>query len=165
MTHYVLRILYSRNVVAGFNWFLYFRSGHCVFIVFGAEFLTQLGSTSVANQYTTALRQCWQRAVFVPYWTVPCSRNYLWYSWWRSHCRFQRWFSRVWQHVCPNQCEGGMTVLSYNTGTIIFCSQYTVDNNHMLLASQVCCVACIRGRRKIMVTQDHSVGFIVVTAT
>ena len=51
-------------------------------------------------------------------------------------------------------------VLSCNT---IFCSHYTVDTNHMLLASQVRCVACIRvhvGRRKIMVTQDHGVGVL-----
>ena len=54
-------------------------------------------------------------------------------------------------------------VLSCNT---IFCSQYTVDTNHMLLASHVhCCVAGIRVtyRRKAISIQNHGVGIGILS--
>ena len=140
---------------ARFHWFFYtVGSAYCVSNIFCAAFLAQLGSTSIANQYATALRTVLTARCIRHTGVCLVSRNYPWYWWWRSHCRFQRWLWQVWQHVCPNQCEGGMTVLSCNT---MFLSHYTVDTNHMLAGIRR--VTCSGGRPLVFRTTALALVF------
>ena len=69
---YVVRIKYCQyKVLIDFNTF---DPAHRFFIIFGAGYLTELGSTSIANQYTTVLNSV-NSMLYSSYWTVSCFKK------------------------------------------------------------------------------------------